>query len=181
MPAACLLATCCEPRQALDARRMLVTARGPTSQLMMVARLLSSSRTALSSHQAVEHLAARLATGGCLDLETEVGACRLVAAACRARLAQMPTSLEDDLALLAEAGLDDDMRTCIRYRLARKRFLAAAARRLDDKAAVSLSVGRVSSGGGSGDPAGLEPGLVHARMPERLFQLVPRNHVCSHD
>jgi hypothetical protein len=112
---------------------------------MMVARVLCLNRTALSSssHDKLERLAARLAAGTPLNLENQVAAWRLVAAACRARLAEMPTSLEGDLELLAGASLDHEMRTCVRYRLARKRLLDTAARRLEAHAQASLAAGRV--------------------------------------
>lgn len=130
-------------RQALDSSRLVVTHGGPTTQLMMVARLLCLNRTALASEPDVRRLAGQLASGRYLDLDNEIAAWRLVASACRACVADMPTTLQYDVGLLEGGGLGAVMRTCVRYRAARKRLLAQAAARLDAFVEASRRVGRV--------------------------------------
>jgi hypothetical protein len=172
-------------RQALDSSRLVITHDGPTTQLMMVARLLCLNRTSLASGQDVRRLAGQLATGRYLDLDNEIAAWQLVATACRALLADMPTTLQHDVGLLQGGGLDadSDMRTCVRYRTARKRLLAQAAARLDAFVAASRRVGRVCTILGGPRPSSsvflLCAGVLPCRQPfESRVCLCARVRVC---
>jgi len=89
----------------LDRHRLLLTHDGPTKEMMMVARVLALNRTALAGYNGnLDLIAARVASGKYLDVHNEIAAWRLLHAASHTRLHCMPTTLDEDLALLAGGG-----------------------------------------------------------------------------